>query len=150
MPPVAFMIMLCSLGFRYAGLGITYFSWQCCLQLIDSLSLFYVQYGGGRTIRPGQVLESSEEKAAKEAQTRKLLSEYKTKMGLNIDPKIKLECEKVCWEWEIQKSCIFFSWSLLHARYVQLMCLNVDARLSTCFSTICRIYVCFLFLSLLR
>ncbi|XP_049931647.1 uncharacterized protein LOC116246308 isoform X2 [Nymphaea colorata] len=51
-------------------------------------------YGGGRTIRPGQVLESAEDKAAKEAQTRKLLSEYKVKMGLNIDPKTKLECEK--------------------------------------------------------
>ncbi|KAF3794710.1 hypothetical protein EJ110_NYTH06749 [Nymphaea thermarum] len=51
-------------------------------------------YGGGRTIRPGQVLESAEDKAAKEARTRKLLSEYKVKMGLNIDPKTKLECEK--------------------------------------------------------
>ncbi|KAK4414528.1 hypothetical protein Salat_2865800 [Sesamum alatum] len=51
-------------------------------------------YGGGRTIRPGEVLETAEERAAKEARTRQLVAAYKTKIGLKIDPKLKSECEK--------------------------------------------------------
>lgn len=51
-------------------------------------------FGGGRTIRPGEALESSEEKAAKAARTRELLAAYKSRVGLTIDPKLKLECEK--------------------------------------------------------
>lgn len=54
-----------------------------------------VQFGGGRTIRPGEVLETEEEKAVKEARTRQLIAAYKRTIGLNIDPKLKLECEKV-------------------------------------------------------
>lgn len=53
-------------------------------------------FGGGRTIRPGEALESSEEKAAKAARTRELLAAYKSRVGLTIDPKLKLECEKCC------------------------------------------------------
>ncbi|XP_073154930.1 uncharacterized protein [Henckelia pumila] len=51
-------------------------------------------YGGGRTIRPGEALESKEERAAKEARTRQLLAAYKSKTGLNIDPELKAVCEK--------------------------------------------------------
>ncbi|XP_050378422.1 uncharacterized protein LOC126795682 [Argentina anserina] len=51
-------------------------------------------FGGGRVIRPGEVLETEEEKAAKEARTRQLVAAYKSKMGLNIDPKLRLDCEK--------------------------------------------------------
>ncbi|XP_043725041.1 uncharacterized protein LOC122671720 isoform X2 [Telopea speciosissima] len=51
-------------------------------------------FGGGRTIRPGEVLETAEDKAAKEARTRQLLAAYKNKMGLVIDPKLKSECKK--------------------------------------------------------
>ncbi|KAK6140394.1 hypothetical protein DH2020_025864 [Rehmannia glutinosa] len=51
-------------------------------------------YGGGRTIRPGEALETAEEKAAKEARTRQMVAAYKTRIGLNIDPKLKSECEK--------------------------------------------------------
>ncbi|KAH7528057.1 uncharacterized protein LOC107417758 [Ziziphus jujuba] len=51
-------------------------------------------FGGGRVIKPGEVLETEEEKAAKEARTRQLLAAYKSKRGLNIDPKLKSECEK--------------------------------------------------------
>ncbi|WVZ02511.1 hypothetical protein V8G54_023317 [Vigna mungo] len=51
-------------------------------------------FGGGRVIRPGDVLETEEEKAAKEARTKQLLAAYKKKMGLNIDPKLKAECEE--------------------------------------------------------
>ncbi|MCD7449725.1 hypothetical protein HAX54_001292 [Datura stramonium] len=51
-------------------------------------------FGGGRTIRPGDVLESAEEKAAKDARTRELLAAYKSRVGLTIDPNLKLECEK--------------------------------------------------------
>ncbi|BAT90962.1 hypothetical protein LR48_Vigan08g175300 [Vigna angularis] len=51
-------------------------------------------FGGGRVIRPGDVLETEEEKAAKEARTKQLLAAYKKKMGLNIDPKLKSECEE--------------------------------------------------------
>ncbi|KAF3437462.1 hypothetical protein FNV43_RR20215 [Rhamnella rubrinervis] len=51
-------------------------------------------FGGGRVIRPGEVLETAEEKAAKEARTRQLLAAYKSKRGLNIDPELKSECEE--------------------------------------------------------
>ncbi|KAJ9563641.1 hypothetical protein OSB04_008801 [Centaurea solstitialis] len=51
-------------------------------------------YGGGKTIRPGDVLETAESKAAKQAQTKQLIAAYKRKIGLNIDPKLKSECEK--------------------------------------------------------
>ncbi|KAL8496151.1 hypothetical protein ACS0TY_020026 [Phlomoides rotata] len=51
-------------------------------------------YGGGRTLQPGEKLETAEEKAAKEARTRQLLAAYNSKYGLNIDPKLKSECEK--------------------------------------------------------
>ncbi|KAJ4979798.1 hypothetical protein NE237_010578 [Protea cynaroides] len=51
-------------------------------------------FGGGRTIRPGEVLETAEDKAAKETRTRQLLAAYKKRMGLVIDPKLKSECEK--------------------------------------------------------
>ncbi|KAL3829779.1 hypothetical protein ACJIZ3_018581 [Penstemon smallii] len=51
-------------------------------------------YGGGRTLRPGEALETAEEKAAKQARTKQLLAAYKSKFGLNIDPKIKSDCEK--------------------------------------------------------
>ncbi|KAL4586295.1 hypothetical protein LXL04_010931 [Taraxacum kok-saghyz] len=51
-------------------------------------------YGGGKTIRPGDVLETAESKAVKEARTKKLIAAYNSQMGLNIDPKLKAECEK--------------------------------------------------------
>ncbi|XP_024988962.1 uncharacterized protein LOC112523548 isoform X1 [Cynara cardunculus var. scolymus] len=51
-------------------------------------------FGGGKTIRPGDVLETAESKAAKEARTRQMIAAYKQKIGLNIDPKLKFECEK--------------------------------------------------------
>ncbi|KAF7824660.1 Cytochrome b5 [Senna tora] len=51
-------------------------------------------FGGGRTIRPGEVLETVEEKAAKEARTKELIAAYKKKIGLNIDAKLKSECEE--------------------------------------------------------
>ena len=54
-----------------------------------------LQYGGGKVIRPGEALETAEEKASKEARTRQLLAAYKKKVGLNIDPKLKSECQKV-------------------------------------------------------
>jgi hypothetical protein len=42
------------------------------------------------------VLETADERAAKEARTRELLAAYKSKIGLKIDPKLKSECEEVC------------------------------------------------------
>lgn len=42
------------------------------------------------------MLETAEEKAAKEARTRELLAAYKSKTGLKIDPKLKFECQEVC------------------------------------------------------
>uniref|UniRef100_A0A2N9ENT2 Uncharacterized protein n=1 Tax=Fagus sylvatica TaxID=28930 RepID=A0A2N9ENT2_FAGSY len=51
-------------------------------------------FGGGRVVRPGEVLETAEEKAARETRTRQSLAAYKSKMGLNIDPKLKSECEE--------------------------------------------------------
>ncbi|XP_061340589.1 uncharacterized protein LOC133287053 isoform X2 [Gastrolobium bilobum] len=51
-------------------------------------------FGGGRVIRPGEVLETEEEKALKEARTKQLLAAYKEEIGLNIDPKLKYEGEE--------------------------------------------------------
>ncbi|XP_068660754.1 uncharacterized protein [Aristolochia californica] len=51
-------------------------------------------FGGGKIIRPGEVLETAEDKAAKQARTKQLIASYKSKMGLNIDAKVKAECEK--------------------------------------------------------
>ncbi|KAI9115253.1 hypothetical protein K1719_013572 [Acacia pycnantha] len=51
-------------------------------------------YGGGKVIRPGDALETEEEKSAKEERTKQLLAAYKNKIGLNIDPKLKSECEE--------------------------------------------------------
>ncbi|XP_020273655.1 uncharacterized protein LOC109848526 isoform X4 [Asparagus officinalis] len=51
-------------------------------------------FGGGRTIQPGEVLETVEDKTAKQKRTRELIAAYKRKMGLSIDAKTKAECEK--------------------------------------------------------
>ena len=54
-----------------------------------------VQFGGGRVINPGEALETAEEKAAKDARTRELIAAYKKKVGMNVHPKLKSECEEV-------------------------------------------------------
>lgn len=64
---------------------------------------FCVKFGGGRTIRPGDVLETAEDRAAKDKRTRELLAAYKKKVGLSVDPKLKSECEKVFF----RQSCNF-------------------------------------------
>ncbi|EFH57123.1 hypothetical protein ARALYDRAFT_344420 [Arabidopsis lyrata subsp. lyrata] len=51
-------------------------------------------FGGGRTLRPGDSVETAEERIVREKQTKKFLIAYKESIGLNIDPKLKLECEK--------------------------------------------------------
>lgn len=51
-------------------------------------------YGGGRTIKPGEQLETEEEKKAREARTKQLLAAYNKKIGLDVDPKIKADCLK--------------------------------------------------------
>ncbi|KAI5388460.1 hypothetical protein KIW84_074231 [Lathyrus oleraceus] len=51
-------------------------------------------FGGGKVIRPGEVLETAEEKATKEERTKQMLAAYKKKYGLNIDPKLKAECQE--------------------------------------------------------
>lgn len=51
-------------------------------------------FGGGRNIRPGESLETPEDRAAKDARTQQLIAVYKRKMGLNMDPKLKAESEK--------------------------------------------------------
>lgn len=53
------------------------------------------QYGGGRNIKPGQKLETEEEKTAREAKTKKLLDDYKKKLGLDMAPKDRARCERV-------------------------------------------------------
>ena len=66
------------------------------------------QFGGGRVIRPGEVLETKEEKAVKEARTKQLLAAYNNKTGLNVDPKLKSECEEVSIFSDIQILLAFF------------------------------------------
>ncbi|KAM7476802.1 hypothetical protein LguiB_024045 [Lonicera macranthoides] len=51
-------------------------------------------YGGGKTINPGDVLETEEEKAAKDTRAKQLVAAYKSQIGLKIDPKLKAECQK--------------------------------------------------------
>lgn len=55
----------------------------------------HVQFGGGRTIRPGEMLETVEDKAAKQKKSRELIAAYKKRTGLTIDAKTKAECQKV-------------------------------------------------------
>ncbi|CAG7880797.1 hypothetical protein IGI04_010601 [Brassica rapa subsp. trilocularis] len=51
-------------------------------------------FGGGRTLQPGDSIETAEERTAREERTKQLLTAYKESIGLNIDPKLKLECEE--------------------------------------------------------
>ncbi|KAI5056780.1 hypothetical protein GOP47_0028598 [Adiantum capillus-veneris] len=51
-------------------------------------------YGGGRTIKPGEQLETEEEKRARNARTKEILAAYYKKVGLDVDPTIKAECTK--------------------------------------------------------
>ena len=55
----------------------------------------WMQYGGGRNIKPGQKLETEEEKIARETKTKKLLDDYKKKLGLDMAPKDRARCERV-------------------------------------------------------
>ncbi|XP_042382345.1 uncharacterized protein LOC121975047 isoform X1 [Zingiber officinale] len=55
-------------------------------------------FGGGRNIQPGEMLETSENKVAKQKHTQELLAAYKSKMGLTIDYKKRVECEKALME----------------------------------------------------
>lgn len=56
---------------------------------------FWFKFGGGRTLQPGDSIETAEERTAREERTKQLLTAYKESIGLNIDPKLKLECEEV-------------------------------------------------------
>ncbi|PON74387.1 cytochrome C oxidase subunit [Parasponia andersonii] len=49
---------------------------------------------GDTIINPGEALETAEEKAAKDARTKELIAAYKRQFGMNIDPKLKSECEE--------------------------------------------------------
>ncbi|KAL4289682.1 hypothetical protein GQ457_14G026570 [Hibiscus cannabinus] len=51
-------------------------------------------FGGGRTIRPGEVLETEEDRNAKNERTRQSLAAYKKKVGLTVDPKLRSECDE--------------------------------------------------------
>ncbi|XP_026659881.1 uncharacterized protein LOC103705594 isoform X2 [Phoenix dactylifera] len=51
-------------------------------------------FGGGRVIRPGEVLETAEDKIAKEKRSRELLAAYKNRMGLTLDAKTNFECKE--------------------------------------------------------
>lgn len=63
--------------------------------IYTQLLIICPQYGGGRTIRPGEVLEAAEVQAAKDARTRELVASYRRKRDSSIDPKLKSECEEV-------------------------------------------------------
>jgi hypothetical protein len=54
-----------------------------------------LQYGGGRTIRPGEPLISEEEKAARDQKTMALIDAYKKKMGIEMDANVKEKADKV-------------------------------------------------------
>lgn len=44
------------------------------------------------------MIETAESKAEKQARTRQMIAAYNRQMGLNIDPKLKAESEKVCFK----------------------------------------------------
>jgi len=50
-------------------------------------------YGGGRNLKPGQALETEEQKAAREKAYREALSAYRAKAGLDIDPELEEQAE---------------------------------------------------------
>ncbi|XP_052182291.1 uncharacterized protein LOC127794965 isoform X3 [Diospyros lotus] len=62
-------------------------------------------YGGGRVIRPGEQLETAEDKAAKEKRTRELLAAYRSRTGLSIDTKLKFQCEKALQDGDSLMDC---------------------------------------------
>ncbi|KAG6408543.1 hypothetical protein SASPL_131556 [Salvia splendens] len=57
----------------------------------NDVDLYKPKFGGGRTLRPGDALETAEERAAKDERTMQWLAAYKRQYGLN---KLKSECEK--------------------------------------------------------
>lgn len=50
-----------------------------------------VHFGSGKVIKFAEVLETEEKEASKKAHTIQLLTAYKSKHGLNIDPQLKFE-----------------------------------------------------------
>lgn len=48
-------------------------------------------YGGGRNLRPGQALETTEEAAERERRVSSALSNYRRSIGLEIDPEVEAE-----------------------------------------------------------
>jgi tetratricopeptide (TPR) repeat protein len=52
-------------------------------------------YGGGRTIRPGDALESPEEKEARLKRQRAALESYRKKVGLTVDPRDEAEAARL-------------------------------------------------------
>ncbi|KAK9829847.1 hypothetical protein WJX72_008241 [[Myrmecia] bisecta] len=46
-------------------------------------------YGGGRTLRPGQALETAEQTAERKANVAKALADYKKAAGLVVDPEVE-------------------------------------------------------------
>lgn len=58
-------------------------------------------YGGGRTIRPGQQLESPEDEAARKQKTKDLIQAYRKKAGLDIPPDVLVRYQELFDEGEI-------------------------------------------------
>lgn len=49
-------------------------------------------YGGGRTIQPGEQLESEEEARKRDERTKAMLLEYKKSVGLYLEPEVEKQC----------------------------------------------------------
>lgn len=59
------------------------------------LRIGWFQYGGGCNIKFGQKFEIEEERIVREIKMKKLLDDYKKKVGLNVFFKVKVMCEMV-------------------------------------------------------
>lgn len=69
-------------------------------------------YGGGKNIRPGQLLETKEQEADRERSFKLAMQQYKTKMGLDIDPELEAEADR-----EYSEGMIRFEAGQLEAAY---------------------------------
>lgn len=52
-------------------------------------------YGGGRNLRPGQDLETAEQAAQRKQRVSEALASYRKQMGLEIDPEIEAQAQKL-------------------------------------------------------
>lgn len=81
------------------------------------------------------MLEAEQDREAKNERTRQLLAAYKKKVGLNVDPKLRSECEKVLKILSNHSSCLrrkcapFLKQASLHVSNISyIYCFKLDYK----------------------